>query len=134
MQANSADSRFPQKRTSACDQKRTGLRDQKGTGGLEDWAMEQDEGFGRWVRGVPEVVDVAVGSQAADDGGAGRGRPSLALDLDTVFCREGKQEGAHKSFNPRRKERNSHHPLLAGHAWALFSDQLSDAPRARTGI
>jgi hypothetical protein len=38
----------------------------------------------------------------------------LALDLDsTVFCREGKQEGALKGFNPKRKGRNSHHPLLA---------------------
>jgi hypothetical protein len=39
----------------------------------------------------------------------------LALDLDwTVFCREGHQEGARKGFNPRRKWRPSHHPLLAG--------------------
>ena len=38
----------------------------------------------------------------------------FSLDLDsTVFCREGKQEGARKGFNPRRKGRNSHHPLLA---------------------
>ena len=38
----------------------------------------------------------------------------FALDLDsTVFCREGKQEGARKEFNPRRKGRDSHHPLLA---------------------
>jgi hypothetical protein len=38
----------------------------------------------------------------------------FALDLDsTVFCREGKPEGARKGFNPRRKGRNSHHPLLA---------------------
>lgn len=38
----------------------------------------------------------------------------FALDLDsTVFCREGQQEGARKGFNPRRKGRNSHHPLLA---------------------
>jgi hypothetical protein len=45
----------------------------------------------------------------------------FALDLDsTVFCREGKQEGAHKGFNPRRKGRNSHHPLLAVLAEAQF--------------
>lgn len=44
-----------------------------------------------------------------------------ALDLDsTVFGREGKQEGACKGFNPRRKGRNSHHPLLAVLAEAPF--------------
>lgn len=37
-----------------------------------------------------------------------------SLDLDsTVFGREGRQEGALKGFNPRRKGHNSHHPLLA---------------------
>ena len=41
-------------------------------------------------------------------------KPGFALDLDsTVFCREGKQEGARKDFNPRRKGRNRHPPLLA---------------------
>jgi hypothetical protein len=45
----------------------------------------------------------------------------FSLDLDsTVFCREGKQEGAAKGFNPRRKGRNSHHPLLAVLAEAQF--------------
>jgi hypothetical protein len=45
----------------------------------------------------------------------------FALDLDsTVFSREGKQEGARKGFNPRRKGRNSHHPLLAVLAEAPF--------------
>ena len=45
----------------------------------------------------------------------------FSLDLDsTVFCREGKQEGARKGFNPRRKGRNSHHPLLAVLAEAQF--------------
>lgn len=43
------------------------------------------------------------------------------MDLDsTVLCREGKQEGARKGFNPRRKGRNSHHPLLAVLAEAPF--------------
>jgi len=37
----------------------------------------------------------------------------FSLDLDsTVFCREGTQEGALKGFNPRRRGRKSHHPLL----------------------
>jgi len=45
----------------------------------------------------------------------------FALDLDsTVFCREGKQAGARKGYNPRRKGRNSHHPLLAVLAEAQF--------------
>ncbi len=44
-----------------------------------------------------------------------------SLDLDsTVFCREGKQQGARKGYNPRRKGRNSHHPLLAVLAEAQF--------------
>ena len=44
-----------------------------------------------------------------------------SLDLDsTVFCREGHQEGAAKGFNPRRKGRKSHHPLLAVLAEAHF--------------
>ncbi len=38
----------------------------------------------------------------------------LSLDLDsTVFCRQGAQEGARKGYNPRRRGRPSHHPLLA---------------------
>ena len=37
-----------------------------------------------------------------------------------MFCREGKQEGALKGFNPRRKGRHSHHPLLAVLAEAPF--------------
>jgi len=44
-------------------------------------------------------------------------KAGFSLDLDsTVFCREGKQEGALKDYNPynpKRKGRNSHHPLLA---------------------
>lgn len=45
----------------------------------------------------------------------------FALDLDsTVFSREGQQEGARKGFKPRRKGRNSHHPLLAVLAEAPF--------------
>ena len=36
------------------------------------------------------------------------------LDLDsTIFCREGRQEGARKGYNPKRKGRPSHHPLVA---------------------
>ena len=49
------------------------------------------------------------------------GSIGFALDLDsTVFCREGKQEGALKGCNPKRKGRNSHHPLLAVLAEAHF--------------
>ena len=35
----------------------------------------------------------------------------LQLDLDSSrFCREGKQEGARKGYNPKRKGCASHHP------------------------
>jgi len=48
-------------------------------------------------------------------------KAGFSLDLDsTVFCREGKQEGALKGCNPQRKGRNSHHPLLAVLAEAPF--------------
>ena len=48
-------------------------------------------------------------------------KEGFSLDLDsTVFCREGQQEGARKGFNPKRKGRNSHHPLLAVLAEAPF--------------
>jgi hypothetical protein len=45
----------------------------------------------------------------------------FALDLDsTVFGREGQQEGARQGYNPKRKGRSSHHPLLAVLAEAHF--------------
>ena len=47
--------------------------------GLEDRAMEQDDGFGLWIWGVAEVGDVAVGAQAAQDGGAGRSVNEVAV-------------------------------------------------------
>jgi hypothetical protein len=48
-------------------------------------------------------------------------KAGFSLDLDsTVFCREGRQEGAAKGYNPRRKGRQSHHPLLAVLAEAPF--------------
>ncbi len=58
----------------------------KGDSGLEDRTVEQDDVFGRWVRGVTEVVDVAVWAQAADDGGAGRGIHGLPLGSDGDFA------------------------------------------------
>jgi hypothetical protein len=43
------------------------------------------------------------------------------LDLDsTVFNREGKQEGVRKGYNPQRRGRQSHHPLVAVLAEAHF--------------
>jgi len=48
-------------------------------------------------------------------------KAGFSLDLDsTVFCREGSQQGALKGFNPRRKGRKSHHPLLGVLAEAPF--------------
>ena len=48
-------------------------------------------------------------------------KAGFSLELDsTVFCREGSQEGAAKGYNPRRKWRKSHHPLMAVLAEAPF--------------
>lgn len=58
----------------------------KGDGGLEDRAMEQDDGFGVHVGGLAEVVDVAVRAQAADDGGAGWDVHGVALGRDRNFA------------------------------------------------
>ena len=45
----------------------------------EDRAMEQNQRFCLGVWGAAEVEEVAVGSQAADDGGAGWGGNGMAL-------------------------------------------------------
>ncbi len=38
----------------------------------------------------------------------------ITLDLDsTVITRYGEQEGSAKVYNPRKRGRNSHHPLMA---------------------
>jgi len=50
--------------------------------GLEDWTVEQDDGFGTWVGGVAEVIDVAVGAQAANDCGPGWCGHRLSLGTD----------------------------------------------------
>ena len=47
--------------------------------GLEDWAMEEDEGFGIEIGCVAEVVAVAIGTQAADEGGTGWGVNGVTL-------------------------------------------------------
>ena len=69
-----------------CDQKETVVCEQNETGVLEDRAMEQDDGFGFGIGGMAEVVDVAVGAQAADDAGAWRGVNGLALGADGDFA------------------------------------------------
>src|SRR3990172_366435 len=50
--------------------------------GSEHWAMEQDDGFGFWVRRVAEVENVAIGAETADNGGAGWSVNGLALRAD----------------------------------------------------
>ena len=46
----------------------------------------------------------------ADEAGSGE----VTVDFDsTVITREGKQEGAAVGYNPNRRGRNSHHPLMA---------------------
>ena len=44
--------------------------------------MEQDEGFGAFVRGGTEEVNVSIWAETADDGGAGWGVKELALGAD----------------------------------------------------
>ena len=39
----------------------------------EDGAMEEDEGFGLWIWGLLEVIDVAGGAETTEDGGTRRG-------------------------------------------------------------
>ena len=48
--------------------------------------MEQDDGFGFQVWGVTEVEDVAIGAEAADDRGSGRGGDGLPLGADGDFA------------------------------------------------
>jgi len=56
--------------------------DQNRTGWLEDGAVEQNLRFGLGIGLVAEVVEVAVGAEAADDVGAGRGVKAHALGSD----------------------------------------------------
>lgn len=78
----------------------------------EDRAVEEDDGLGVWVRGAAEVEDVAVGTQAADDGGPGWSLHRLAMgsDRDLAICplgekkrfilRCGKRQSCHKERFP----------------------------------
>ena len=52
----------------------------------EDRAMEQNEGFALGVWRVLEVKEVSVGSQAADDGRAGRGGNGMTLVVNGDFA------------------------------------------------
>jgi hypothetical protein len=60
-----------------CEQNRTGS---------EDGDVEQDDGFGFGIRGLPEVVEVTVRAEAADDGGTGRRSEGVALVADRDFA------------------------------------------------
>jgi hypothetical protein len=61
-----------------------------------------------------------------------------SLDLDsTVFERYGEQEGVKKGYNPRKRGRGSHHPLLAvlGEAYFILHGWLrSGNTRADSGV
>ena len=48
--------------------------------------MEQDDGFCLFVRSMAKVVNVSIGAEAADDGGAGWGVHGLALRADGNFA------------------------------------------------
>ncbi len=75
-----------QKRNSVCDQKRRELCDQKRTRGLEDGAMEQDQRFGLRIGRGPQVVDVSIGPQAAQDGGSRWSVDGVAGQANGVFA------------------------------------------------
>jgi hypothetical protein len=60
--------------------------EQKETRDLEDWAMEQEDGFGFGIGSVAQVIDVAVGPQAADDRGTRWSLHGLALAADGDFA------------------------------------------------
>src|ERR1035438_3968053 len=38
--------------------------------GSKDGTMEQDDGFGVWIGGVTEIIDVTVWAETTDDGAA----------------------------------------------------------------
>ncbi len=52
----------------------------------EDWAMEEDEGFGLWIWRLLEVIDVAVWAETTDDGGTRRGGNGPALGSGGDFA------------------------------------------------
>lgn len=60
-----------------CEQNRTGSKDRD---------LEQDDGFGCWLWGVPEVKEVAVGSEATNDVGAWGSVEGVALVGDRDFA------------------------------------------------
>ena len=48
--------------------------------------MEEDEGFGLWIWGLLEVIDVTVWAETTDDGGTWWGLNGLALGADGDFA------------------------------------------------
>ena len=61
-----------------CDQKETRI--------LEDWAVQEHDGFGFGIGCLAEIIDVSVGAQAADDTGPGRRVHGVALGADGNFA------------------------------------------------
>jgi hypothetical protein len=48
--------------------------------------MEEDEGFGLWIWGLLEVIDVAVWAETTDDCGTRRGGNGMALGAGGDFA------------------------------------------------
>jgi len=48
--------------------------------------MEEDDGFGFWIWGVAEVVNVSIWEETADDGGARRSLNGMALGAGGDFA------------------------------------------------
>jgi hypothetical protein len=54
--------------------------------GSKDGTMEEDDGFGLWIGGLLEVIDVAVRPETTDDGGTWRGGNDVAVGAGGDFA------------------------------------------------
>ena len=54
--------------------------------GSKAGTMEEDDGFGLWIWGLLEVIDVAVWAETTDDGGTWRGGNGMALGAGGDFA------------------------------------------------
>jgi len=92
------------------------VRDQSWNG-LEDGDVEQDEGFGCGIGGMTEIVDVAVWTEAADDGGAWRRGDRAALVAHGDFAIVADADAGSLAPDvgpPRALRRGTDHGALVG--------------------
>ena len=84
--------------------------------------MEEDDGFGFWIWGVAEVVDVSIWAEAADDGGAGWGVQGLALRADGDLAVVPDADAgwlAPDAGPPRAGRGGADHGALFGEGWLV---------------